>query len=38
VGAVGGTVSAGPQGGGWMVEGSIPLQRADATAAPEGRS
>ena len=38
VGAVGGTVSAGPHGGGWMVEGSIPLQRADATAAPEGRS
>jgi signal transduction histidine kinase len=38
VGAVGGTVSAGPQGAGWMVEGSIPLQRADATAAPEGRS
>lgn len=38
VGAVGGTVSAGPDGDGWMVEGSIPLQRADATAAPEGRA
>jgi signal transduction histidine kinase len=37
VGAVGGTVSAGPRGDGWEVEGSIPLERTDATAQPEGR-
>ena len=30
--ALGGTVSAGPEGDGWLVEGSIPLQRADADA------
>ena len=37
VAAVGGTVSAGPEGDGWVVEGSIPLERTDATAQPEGR-
>jgi signal transduction histidine kinase len=37
VAAVGGTVSAGPEGEGWVVEASIPLARADATQ-PEGRS
>jgi signal transduction histidine kinase len=38
VAAVGGTVSAGPEGDGWVVEGSIPLERADAAAQPEGRA
>jgi signal transduction histidine kinase len=38
VAAVGGTVSAGPEGDGWVVEGSIPLDRTDATAQPEGRA
>jgi signal transduction histidine kinase len=37
VAAVGGTVSAGPEGDGWVVEGSIPLDRADTTPQPEGR-
>ena len=37
IAAVGGTVSAGPEGDGWVVEGSIPLERADTTAQPEGR-
>jgi len=31
--ALGGTVSAGPDGDGWLVEASIPLQRTDADAA-----
>jgi len=30
--ALGGTVSAGPDGDGWMVEGSIPLRRTDPDA------
>jgi signal transduction histidine kinase len=38
VAAVGGTVSAGPEGDGWVVEGSIPLERTDATPQPEGRA
>jgi signal transduction histidine kinase len=38
VGAVGGTVSARPAGGGWMVDGSIPLPRTTATPQPEGRA
>jgi signal transduction histidine kinase len=38
VAAVGGTVSAGPEGDGWVVEGSIPLERTDTTAQPEGRA
>ena len=38
VGAVGGTVTAGPEGAGWLVEGSIPLDRSDATAHPEART
>jgi signal transduction histidine kinase len=38
VAAVGGTVSAGPEGDGWVVEGSIPLERTEATAQPDGRS
>jgi signal transduction histidine kinase len=29
---LGGTLSAGPDGDGWMVEASIPLRRADAEA------
>jgi signal transduction histidine kinase len=37
VGAVGGRVSAGPEGGGWLVAGSIPLGRVDATPQQEGR-
>jgi signal transduction histidine kinase len=36
VAAVGGTVSAGPEGDGWVVEGSIPLERTEATVRPEG--
>jgi hypothetical protein len=32
VAAVGGTLSAGPDGDGWLVEGSIPLWRAGAEA------
>jgi signal transduction histidine kinase len=38
VGAVGGTVTIGPEGAGWLVEGSIPLDRSDATAHPEARA
>jgi signal transduction histidine kinase len=38
VAAVGGEVSAGPEGDGWVVEGSIPLERNDATAQPKGRA
>jgi signal transduction histidine kinase len=38
VAAVGGTVSAGPEGDGWVVEGSIPLEHTDAAAQPEGRA
>jgi signal transduction histidine kinase len=38
VAAVGGTVAAGPEGDGWVVEGSIPFERSDATAQPEGRA
>jgi signal transduction histidine kinase len=37
VAAVGGTVSAGPEDDGWVVEGSIPLERSEATPQPEGR-
>jgi signal transduction histidine kinase len=37
VGAVGGTVSAGPEGGGWIVDGSIPLPRTAARREPEAR-
>jgi signal transduction histidine kinase len=32
LGALGGSVTAGPDGDGWVVEGSIPLRRADAGA------
>jgi signal transduction histidine kinase len=38
VGAVGGTVSAGPEGGGWIVDGSIPLPRTAARREPEART
>ena len=38
VGAVGGTVSAGPEGGGWLVDGSIPLPRLAARPQPEART
>jgi signal transduction histidine kinase len=38
VAAVGGTVSAGPEGDGWVVEGLIPLERTEATVRPEGRT
>jgi signal transduction histidine kinase len=38
VAAVGGAVAAGPMGDGWVVEGSIPIGRSDATAQPEGRA
>ena len=38
VGAVGGTVTAGPEGGGWMVDGSIPLPRTAARPQPEARA
>jgi signal transduction histidine kinase len=38
VAAVGGTVSAGPDGDGWVVEGSMPLERLERTAHPEGRA
>jgi signal transduction histidine kinase len=38
VAAVGGAVAAGPMGDGWVVEGSIPIERSDATAQPEGRA
>jgi signal transduction histidine kinase len=38
VAAVGGTVSAGPEGDGWVVEGSMPLERLERTAQPEGRA
>ncbi|MGH9227462.1 MAG: sensor histidine kinase [Acidimicrobiales bacterium] len=38
VAAVGGTVSARPEGDGWVVEGSIPLDRSDAAARSEGRA
>jgi signal transduction histidine kinase len=38
VAAVGGTVSAGPEGDGWVVEGSMPLERLERTAHPEGRA
>jgi hypothetical protein len=38
VGAVGGTVTVGPEGDGWVVEGSIPLERTDATAEREGQA
>jgi signal transduction histidine kinase len=37
VAAVGGAVSAGPEGDGWAVEGSIPLERTDATTQREGQ-
>jgi signal transduction histidine kinase len=37
VAAVRGTVSAGPEADGWVVEGSIPLDHADATTQPDGR-
>jgi signal transduction histidine kinase len=37
VGAVGGAVSAGPEGDGWAVEGSIPLERTGATTQREGQ-
>jgi signal transduction histidine kinase len=38
VAAVGGTVSAGPEGDGWVVEGSMPLDRTEAPAQPDGRA
>jgi len=38
VGAVGGTVSAGPAGDGWSVDGSIPLPRPAARPQPEART
>jgi signal transduction histidine kinase len=38
VAAVGGTVSAGPEGDGWVVEGSMPLERTEATVRPDGRT
>ena len=38
VGAVGGTVSIGPEGGGWLVDGSIPLPRPAARPHPEART
>lgn len=34
IGALGGTVSAGPDGDGWRVDGSIPLQRAHTSTSP----
>jgi signal transduction histidine kinase len=37
VAAVRGTVSAGPEADGWVVEGSIPLDHADATTQPDGQ-
>jgi signal transduction histidine kinase len=37
VGALGGTLSAGPDGDGWAVEGSIPLRRDDVAARPDAR-
>jgi signal transduction histidine kinase len=35
--ALGGTLSAGPDGGGWVVEGTIPLQRAGRADAEADR-
>jgi signal transduction histidine kinase len=38
LGAVGGTVSVGPERGGWMVDGSIPLPRTATKREPEART